>query len=250
MIRRIQFVVITLLTTGILAYAQVGPLVGMGPLPRATVSRCSVPTSLGASISASGAGSSATVTTSGNIVAGAAVFIVVGMNTTNSVTPSSVSDGTNTYSEGPEVAQTLTNASIWYKFNASAVSSGATVTINFSGASGTANDTSVAIAQSTGCVGVYDKHGTGAGTSTPITTTSTGTLSSATELAIGGAVVQGSSSAYSATSPFINVNSAVNTSPGYGVALDYESLSATTAITYTAAWTSPTRLVAVVATFE
>src|SRR5215472_1141512 len=82
-------------------------------------------------------GSSLTTTTTDAITSGNLAIIAIGQNNNSVVTITGVSDGTNTYAQ----AAHQTNASaafndIWYKANAAAVASGATITVTYSGANG------------------------------------------------------------------------------------------------------------------
>ncbi len=74
-----------------------------------------------------------TMTTGADIALGNTV--VVGIVSGDGVTVSSVSDGTNTYTKltSSNDSNSTTNIEIWHKLSASAVSSGATITVTFSG---------------------------------------------------------------------------------------------------------------------
>ncbi len=95
-----------------------------------------------------------------------------------------VSDGTNTYA----VAERQTNggtsavAEIWYKANATAVGSGAAVTISFGGTSNGLCATGMAVSGITATP--LDKIAVGPGTNTATPTVSTGVLSQANEIVL------------------------------------------------------------------
>lgn len=102
------------------ATAQVGPIPGYGPLPPAAVTACSAPvvTNIGTASNLPGA----TVTLTGvTVPAGALIVVVVNEANNTFISPSSMTDGTNTYSFDTNTGD------IYYVANASALS-GATIT--------------------------------------------------------------------------------------------------------------------------
>lgn len=132
----------------------------------------------------------ATLATTANIVAGNLAVIHVGLFTTNGVTVASVSDGTNTYTKANSsgLVASVAEDEIWYKANASAVSSGATITATFTGASGASCDFGIQTAQVSGVLtsSPLDQSPAGAATN-PATslTTTTATLAKSNEIAFG-----------------------------------------------------------------
>jgi hypothetical protein len=207
-------------------------------------------TQIASSFSASVNASSITAATSAAIPAGALAVIVVGCNTTNSVTVSSVSDGTNSYTKATSVSQNggVGETSIWYKLNASAVSSGATITVNFSGASGSPAQAGLIGAYVTG-PSALDKtnQGTAASTTTSI---STGTLSQSLEIIFGGNFENNAASpTYTTPSGFTNVATNVTGNNG-AIALDYKKVTSTGSVTYAPSWSTGSGIGAVLATFN
>lgn len=212
------------------------------------------PQSLGTSNASVGAVSTTTLVTTANIVAGDLVVVCVNMNTNNSVTAASVSDGTNTYTKaiGSGLYGGVSEATLWIKANAAAVSSGATITITLSAATtGTLNGFAVCAGRVTGLVTIpTDKTSAGtAGAGTSATTT-TAVLSQANEIGWGGGGMIAASGTYSSASGFTNLNHTENLTSNTFAALDYKIVAATTAITYTPTWTvAGARAAAVIGTF-
>ncbi len=176
------------------------------------------PVSLGTGCNNSGS-TSFTFNTTSAIPAGSLSAISFASSFTGSAgVISAVSDGTNTYT----VAERQTNggtsvtAEIWYKANASAVGSGATVTISFGG---TSNGLCAGGATITGITATpLDKIAVGPGTNTTSPTVSTGALSQANEIVL--CLMTGTSGASGITpdatfSTINNVNSANNNVTNY-----------------------------------
>ena len=234
------------------AHAQIGPLVGYGPLPFATV-----PIGSPATVVAFGSGlvntSSFTATTSAAITAHNLVIVCVYSNNSNTISVSSLSDGTNSYTLAKAIqnaAYTGTDIEEWYVANASAVSSGATITATMSGSSGVTTGYVILSAQVSGILasGALDKTTSAQGTGSSLTMT-TATLTKANEIAIGCSSIM-SAETYSGASGFTNLNTGAATSNG-SAWLDYDKVSATTGVTYAPAWaTSSFRVQAIAATYE
>lgn len=188
------------------------------------------PTSIGSAAS-SPAGSTITFTTSADIVSGNLAVIVVGWNANNIITVSSVSDGTNSYTRAIQIIHGTANTGleIWYKENAAAVSSGATVTATMSGTAGGAN-AAISGAQVSGVAlsSPLDKTGSAQGTGNQ--SCSTGTLSQADEAIFGASITIGSPASYTAASGFTNL-SQPNTN-GTWVVCDYQIVAATTTVSF------------------
>src|SRR4051794_36646602 len=87
------------------------------------------PVSIGSSAPSVGAVSAFTFTTTADIRAGDLVVVAVGCASGTSSFPASISDGTNTYTQVGIQTSGARNGSLWYKENAAAVPSGATITI-------------------------------------------------------------------------------------------------------------------------
>jgi hypothetical protein len=149
------------------------------------------PVSLGVA-QGTGGSTSATMTTTAAIPAGALVVIGIMTGFAGSQTITSVSDGTNTYTRAAGGVWDATGAfvcDLWYKENASPVSSGATITANYSGTS--VSGTNVPIfcaAYVTGVIGASSLDKTSSGKQLPGTayaSGSSGTLSQANEIVFG-----------------------------------------------------------------
>lgn len=148
------------------------------------------PTSIGSVVMSAAARSSATLTTTAAIPGGSLAFCGVLAPFSTAQTISSVSDGTNTYTAAVTNAfdaGTQLVAAIYYKQNATAVSSGATVTASFSGNT-IAQPSIIVCGYTTGIITASSLDKTNSGLLAPGTayaSNSTGTLSQANEIAIG-----------------------------------------------------------------
>ena len=177
---------------------------------------------------------SGSLTTSAAIVAGNLVVIGVGFYIE---TPTSVSDGTNTYTAALGLNAGSRYGSLWYCANVQAVASGATVTISPSGGRGMA----AVMAQVSGVATTTPFDSTGAGGTNPtsgvslLPSVTTGTLSQASEIVFAVASYGQSAGApvYTESANFTNVGIAANTSGNEAfIALSYDIVSSTSAITY------------------
>lgn len=255
MIARLIIAAALWFSLGGLASAQYG-----GPLPfrLGNASSFGAPQSLGSTALSVGAVSTAALTTTANIVQGDLVAVCVNMNTNNSVTAASVSDGTNTYIKaGTTGLYSASEASLWYKDNATAVGSGASITVTLSGgASGTTNGFAIGAARISGAiVSPLDKTAinstTGAGASISTTTSA---LSQASEVAFSCGGMIAASGTYSSNTGgfgFTNINHAENLTSDTFEALDSVTVSSTAALTSTQTWTvSGARSGIVVGTFK
>lgn len=234
------------------AWGQALPFPGPGTFVNSGGAPIGVPTSIGTIGTGAVNVSSQTLTTTANIVSGNAVFICVGSNSPNTITVNSISDGTNTYTVAKQ--QTIsanTNLEIWYKGNAAAVSSGATITVTFSGTTGTSSGIIILAAQDSGVVASpLDKVAGNFGTTATSVSATTASLVTANELAIG-CSYQIVAQTYSGASGFTNLNT-VATSGGNGSGwMDYQKLSSATAVTYAPTWASGSlRIGAAIGTFK
>lgn len=214
------------------------------------------PTSLGSNKSEGSPVSNGSMTTTAAIVAGNLVVVVVSLNSNNGITVSSISDGTNSYTKAISFIQSsVSDVEIWYKANASAVGSSATITANFSGSStGSFCGFAIAAAQITGIATTspLDQHASNGGTTLSTITATTPSLSQANEIAIGACLDANSNLTYSGASGFTNLFNISNTSgPDGNTTVDYDIVSSTSAISYSPTWnTTNNRIAAVVATFE
>ena len=221
----------------LLLSGQIGPPPLLFPLAVFGASGgISTPTSLGSTIQTRNGLTTVALTTTAAIPAAAAVIVAAGNVTGTAVTVSSISDGTNTYTKaGGGAATASTDAEIWYKTNASAVGSGATITVTFSGALDT-NAAYVAAFYVTSLSAV-DK----APAVSSTTSISTGTLAQATELIVGTmcGFLNASSPTYNEASGFTNLAS-LNIAAGNHVSagLGYQLVSSTNSVTYNPTWTN------------
>lgn len=208
------------------------------------------PTSFG-SASSSPAGTTMTLTTSANIVAGNLSVIIFGLNANNNFTTNTVSDGTNSYTQAAvALNSTNTRVEIWYKENASAVGSGATVTATFSGSTGGANGGMGGI-QVTGIISAssLDKTATNTASSSPNCTATTATLSQTNEVLFGGGTAIGGPTGYVGATGFTNL--ILPNVSGVFLAGDYQKVAATTAVAFAQVWNaSSVRNACAVASFK
>lgn len=209
------------------------------------------PTVVGTLGTSPGTYSSVGLTTTATITTGNMIGVCIGMNTTNTVTVSSVSDGINTYTKAnQQTVSPNTDIELWYAANVVGVGSGATLTINLSGSTGASSGVSVVAAQDTGIASVpLDQIvGASSGSGTSLSA-STGTLAQSSELVLG-CSFQVPTSTYFGASGFTN-SSRVAAPSGNGTAwLDYEVVSSTSPVTYNPSWTSTGRIGAIVGTFK
>lgn len=224
------------------AMAQNGPIIGPKPLPFANLA-IGVPQSLGTS-SVNGA----TMTTSAPILANNLVIVCTWGESSGA--PTAVSDGTNTYTEATSFLVGSTEpSSMWYKANAAAVTSGATITVTYS-ASITDNVMTAYQVANIQTVSPLDKTAANGNGSSGTSTATTSTLSQKNEIAAGcsgGAAA--SALAYNGASGFSQINNKIISL--FGTAGDYEIVTATTAVSYSPSWSggSPASA-ALVATFK
>lgn len=215
------------------------------------------PTSFGAGQSGGiGNVSSYAISTSAAVKAGYLAIVAVTITTNNTQTVLSVSDGTNSYAKAETTGLygTSTETSLWYKLNAAAVGSGATITVDFTGASGSGtNIAAILTAQVSGILtsGALDQVKAASTTAADTVTATTSTLGKANEIAFGySAALNATVPTYSGAPNFTNLSQ--TTDGGLTrTALDYDTVAATTAVSFSPAYTAASfRMGGVVATFE
>jgi hypothetical protein len=194
--------------------------------------------------------SSKAYTTTADIKAGSLVVIAHALNSTNSVTVSSISDGTNTYTKATSATSTLTDNEIWYKSNAAFVASGGSITVTFSATTGNAADGGgIIAAQVSGVVPIsaIDQVGTNTSTSGATLTVTVPAIGSAKEIIFGAGASSGSTT-YNPSAGYANVTS--NQTGNVLLGMDY--VVAPAAINYVAGWSggTPARNIALAATFK
>lgn len=209
------------------------------------------PTSLGSVTSASGNTSSIVITTTAAIAAGNLAVVVIQVPSNTLITVSSVSDGTNSYSLAVAKNDGANfDHEIWYKENASAVASGASITATLSGATTGGNGYGAEAFQVGGIVtsSSLDKTATqNAVTATPSVTTAA--LSQAIEIAIGASFCDGGTRTYTEASGFTNL---FNLTPGTAlrVGVGYQIVASTSAITYAPTFSGANGTQTLIATFK
>jgi hypothetical protein len=194
-----------------------------------------------------------TTTTTTNIPAGSLSVIVVGVNSSNSVTVSSVSDGTNSYTSAVTQSQNggVGQTSLWYVANAKAVASGATITVTFSGNTGAVGQSGIIAAAVSGAMTTtpLDKTASGSAASNTVTVAS-GALTLPSEIIFGGNFENNSASpTYTTPSGFTNIAN-VNTGGNGSIAMDYQIVSGTSSVSYAPSWSTGSSIGACVATFK
>jgi hypothetical protein len=193
---------------------------------------------------------SGSLTTSAAIVSGNLVVIGVSFYIQ---TPTSISDGTNTYTAALGLAANSRYGSLWYCANAQAVASGATVTISPSGGRAMA----AVMAQVSGIATTTPFDSTGAGGTNPtsgisfLPSVTTGTLSQASEIVFAIASCgQSAEPVYTESANFNNVGMAANTSGNAAyLFLSYDIVSSTAAVTYDPSFSVSSNWVACAAPF-
>lgn len=214
------------------------------------------PTSLGSTVLSASARSSATHTTTAAIPAGSTAFVAVFAAFSSAQTISSISDGTNSYSSAVTNAydaSTQLVAAIYYKENASAVSSSATITVTFSGNT-IAQPTVITAGYTTGLItsSSLDKTNSGATSAgTAYASGTTGALTQANEIAIGFIGEYNASVTITEGSGFTTLNNPRQGSgANYNANLAYQIVSATTALNYQPSTSANTYGKALIATFK
>lgn len=206
--------------------------------PPLGVSNAIVVVGIGSS-SVSTAVSSQTITTTAAINAGDLVVVAIGVVQPSGISVSSVSDGTNTYTKAVSGfnVSTFLDTEIWYKANAAAVGSGATITATLSTTtSGSPGVMAAARVTDTVPVSPLDKTNHTEYTSGSLLASgTTGALSQAKEVAFGVAYLYnvGSQTTLTESSGFTNlVAYTQGTSPFVAMNFAYQVTSATTALNY------------------
>lgn len=198
------------------------------------------PTSIGVnSFTGTVSGSSITFTTSAAIVAGNLAIIIIALGSNSTPTVSSVSDGTNSYTKavGLNNGGNTVDCEIWYKENAAAVNSGATVTATLSaGMSGGSEGWVIQGYQASGVATAssLDKTATSATNSTT-PSVSSGTLTQADEILFGASYNNNSSRTYTEASGFTNLLTPLG-AIGKSLGIGYKIVSSTASVSYAPTW--------------
>lgn len=220
--------------------AQAQGLPFPGPGMPASLPAIVTPTSLGCAAGTAASGS-VTLTTLAAIPSGSLVVVgvIVGFSTAQTIT--GVSDGTNSYTQAVHSSWDATGDVVvdtWYKPNASAVSSSASLTATFSSTSLGATNVPVICAAvvSAGIIAAapLDKTNTGkTNNGTVYASGATATLSQANEIAFGFLGFYNASATVTEGSGFTSIVSTLNNGGGHWSAnLAYQIVAATTALNY------------------
>lgn len=182
--------------------------------------------------------SSQSITTTAAINTGDLVVVAIGVVQPSGISVSSVSDGTNTYTKavGAFNATTFLDTEIWYKANAAAVGSGATITATLStGTSGSPGVMAAARAGGTSTVPLDKTNHTEYTTGSTLASGTTGTLTQAKEVVFGVAYLYNVSSQTTLTesSGFTNLLAYTQgVSPFVAFNFAYQVVNATSALNY------------------
>jgi len=247
-IRRL-LVLYFLICATVLAAAQVGQIPDWPP--RTIVIPLGTPQSLGVSGDVNNAASTRTMTTTANIGAGDLAGFCLLLNN-GSATVSSLSDGTNSYAKATSAINgTTKELGLWYKDNASAVGSGATVTATFNvGASGAPIVwTMIGWHVSGVAVSPLDQIASNfTSMSSSSLSSTTPSLSQANEIVAGCTAQVVSGTSYNGSAGFSNID---HVAPGSSLAnADYKIVASTAASTYANNYSSSSTLFNAQATFK
>ncbi len=204
------------------------------------------PLSLGTG-SASGAGATTiNITTANNIAAGDLVFCGFHAGGASLPSLSSVSVGSNTLARAVNVTSGATVVELWYVANAAAVAAGQTMTVTFSAlvGGGPAAEACAGTVSGIATSLPLDKTASQA-TITTSPSVSSGTLSQASEIAIGFAV---QNSTYTESAGFANLNNV--TQSGDVAELSYQVVASTASVTYAPTWSGSALAETLLATFK
>lgn len=208
------------------------------------------PVTLGSAVT-TGNPSTLTLTTAANIVTGDLVVVATGCRSNAQRSVASVSDGTNTYTQAGTINDGANVFDIWYKENATAVLAGGTITATLNAAiTGGGNGGVVQAYRVTGIAASssLDKVATQAATtSTP--SVASGTLTQASELAVGAASQWAATPTYTESSGFTAVNSATSASL-LSTDMSYQIVAATTTVTFAPSWSGSGQCLTLIATFK
>jgi hypothetical protein len=219
--------------------AQFGGMIGaQGSIFSGSPPVIATPVSLGSAGGTAG-NSSMTITTTAAIPAGALVFVATSFNKGTTISGASISDGTNTYALAKSAgwdATSVENFELWYKENAAAVSSSATITITYSSTTAGGIGSIAAAGYATGILSSGSLDSTNSAKYTPGTAFSSGataTLAKSNELIIGAIGFYNANATVTEGTGFTTL---VDFNPGttsfFHIHLAYKIVAATTAINY------------------
>lgn len=183
--------------------------------------------------------------TAGAIIAGDLVVVGICINA-GVATVSSVSDGTNTYVKAVSATTTNGSGEIWYKENAAAVAS-PTITVTIS-TSSLAITAVAARYPDGGLTSTLDKTASNNSVSSNGLSCTTATLAQVQEIVFASANTGVTGGTITTSAGFTTLG--VNNSGTCRVMLDYQLVTATTAITYSPTWSTASKAVILQATFK
>lgn len=217
------------------------------PPPPGTIG---TPVTIGSAGSSPGAYSNFSTPTTTAIIAGDIVGVCVGINSTNTVSVSSITIGGNTLTrDKQQVISPNSDIELWHVSNAAAVSSGTSISVGLSGSTGASSGVSIVAAQVSG-VSTLDQIGGASGTTAASLTATTPALSQATELAFG-CSYQVPPSTYSGSSGWNNIGFGAAPSGNETIWMDWYKPSSASPLSYNPTWASGTsRVGAAVGTFQ
>ena len=201
------------------------------------------PTSLGSFRSSNNPTSSNTFTTSTNLPGGACAFVwfAGGGNSSQAFHVSSVSDGTNTYSQAYGIQNTSganIDVELWIAPNCLAVSSGATITVSLSASpGGSGSGCNIGAFYVTGLASIPTDKTANSLSNTATPSVTTGTLSQANEIVFGSSFNEDATPSYTESSGFTNLFASI-ASAGQAAALSYQIVSSTSSVTYAPTWSA------------
>jgi hypothetical protein len=204
----------------------------------------SAPTGIGSTLIGTAPPGSFTFSTTANIVSGNFLFCYVAWGTNGIITVASISDGTNSYTSNASLkgnaGSGTASSELWFVANASAVSSGGTITVTMSGAGSGANEGTVTWCGQAAHVATSSPFDQGSVITTNSSTPSitTGTLAKSNSIVIGASYNNNlSTPTYTESSGFTNLFS--NTGViGESYGIGYKITAATTAVTYAPTWSA------------
>lgn len=182
-------------------------------------------------------GSPVTATTSANILNGDLLIVYVGMWTSGGRTVTAVSDGTNNYTKAQSATSSGYSSEIWYKAGASAVSSGATLSVTFSGATSGVMVSAIRVSGIllSSPLDAAPAGATGSGTSLSI---SSGVLAQPKEILVG-ATTLNSNPTFTQSAGFTSVGSTLfNAGIATSASFAYQIVQSTSSVSYAPSWSS------------
>ena len=195
-----------------------------------------------------------TITTTGTISQGSFVVIAVVSSAAGANPVMSISDGTNSYTKAIMATESVDTLEIWYKANASAVSSGASIVIFFTNPFnvGLGLAACAATVQNVSRTSPLDKTASNLpAVATPPPSVGTPSLLHNPELAIGATYSYGATSLPYTQSPgFANINSIDGGGTTIKLGMDfYITQPGDISANYAPVWTTPQDVGLVIATF-